>query len=225
MQATLRVYRVTITGTMPLLMHSDDIDWADQMDAWKNNKDNKKTSRAGDDRSPPHRWLGSLYHNAAEQIIIPTENIMRALMEGGAGVPVPGGRSGKTFKAQTQSGIIPREIGWPLQVGGKIVSYQPLRALLEERDFQEHKAAAQKLGFELYVKRARIGQSKHIRVRPRFNEWSATGELVVTDDQITDDALADIFEYAGKYKGLGDWRPSSKTPGTFGTFEAQIARV
>lgn len=225
MKSTLRAYRITLTGTMPLLMHSDDIDWADKMDAWKNDKDNKKNSRAGDDRTPAHRWLGSLYHSEAGQIVIPTENIMRALMEGGTGVPVPGGRSGKTFKSQSQSGIIPRDTGWPLEVGGKIVSFTELTPLLTEPDFQAHKAAVIGLGFELYVKRARIGQSKHIRVRPRFNDWRATGELVVTDDQITESVLSDILEFAGKYKGLGDWRPSSKTPGTFGMFEATMKRV
>jgi hypothetical protein len=81
------------------------------------------------------------------------------------------------------------------------------------------------LGFSLYLKRARIGQSKHIRVRPRFESWSATGELVVVDDQITEAVLTDILEVAGKYKGLGDWRPSSKTPGTFGMFNASLRQT
>ena len=42
------------------------------------------------------------------------------------------------------------------------------------------------------------------------------------DDQITTDVLRSILEYAGRYKGLGDWRPSSKTPGPYGTFTAEI---
>jgi hypothetical protein len=235
MKSGLRTYRVTLTGTMPLLMHSDDIDWADKMEAWKNDKDNKKTSRAGDDRSPAHRWMGSLYHNEAGDIIIPTENIMRSMMEGAAGIPVPGGKSGKTFKSQSQSGIIPRDVGWPLYMGApsngispngsKAYSYGPLKPLLEEKNFQVHKEVCESCGFTLYVKRARIGQSKHIRVRPRFENWAASGELIVIDEQITTEVLSDILEYAGKYKGLGDWRPSSKTPGTFGTFLARIEAI
>jgi hypothetical protein len=218
----VKTYRITITGTTPLLMHNDDIEWADAMDAWKNDKDNKKLSKAGDDRSPAYRWIGSLYRSEAGVLVIPTENIMRALMEGGAGVTVPGGRSGKTFKAQSQSGIQPREVGWPLLIGGKPVSTAPIEELVRVADFEAHKAAVKQLGFSLFVKRARIGQSKHIRVRPRFETWAAAGELVVTDEQITAAVLADILEVAGKYKGLGDWRPSSKTPGTFGMFEASI---
>jgi hypothetical protein len=206
-------------------MHSDDIDWADEMDAWKTDKDNRKNSKAGDDRTPAHRWIGSLYRNDAGEIVLPTENLMRCLMEGGAMVLVPGGKSGKTFKAQTQSGIMPREIGWPLCIDGKPINAAPIKKLLKERDFSVHKETVKELGFSLFLKRARIGQSKHIRVRPRFESWSATGELVVVDEQITDGVLADILEMSGKYKGLGDWRPSSKTPGTFGMFEATLRQI
>lgn len=221
----MKTYQVTITGVQPLLLHADDIEWADQMEIWKHDKDNKKTSKAGDDRTPAHRWIGCLYRNEAGEIVIPSENIMRALMEGGAMVTVPGGRMGKSFKAQSQSGILPRAIGWPLLVGGKQIDGTKIEALLHEKDFAAHKAAAEAMGFSLFVKRARIGTSKHVRVRPRFDSWSARGELSVSDEQITEDILNDILEMAGIYKGLGDWRPSSKTPGTFGMFTAQVERV
>lgn len=223
---TMQTYRVTITGTQPLLMHADDIEWADEMERWKLDKDNKKVSKAGDDRTPAHRWIGALYRNEAGEVILPTENLMRCLMEGGAMVLVPGGRSGKTFKAQTQSGIMPRSMGWPLLVNGKSIDAQPIIGLLEEKDFGVHKETVEKLGFSLFVKRARIGQSKHVRVRPRFDSWQAGGELTVTDEQITEEVLNDVFEMAGTYKGLGDWRPSSpKAPGVFGMFTASVQLV
>ena len=82
-----------------------------------------------------------------------------------------------------------------------------------------------KLGFELFLKRAKIGQSKHVRVRPFFLNWSAVGSILVMDSQITREALTDILEAAGAYKGLGDWRPSSKTPGPYGTFSAIVTPV
>ena len=138
---------------------------------------------------------------------------------------VPGGRMGKTFKAQSQSGIMPRALGWPLLVNGKPIPPAPIKALLGEKDFAVHKEAVEKLGFSLFVKRARIGQSKHVRVRPRFDSWQASGELIVSDEQITEAVLRDILEMAGSYKGLGDWRPSSKTPGTFGMFRADVSRA
>lgn len=221
----MRFYEVTITGTQPLLMHHDDIDWADELEKWKLDKDNKKASKAGDDRSPAFRWLGCLYRNDAREVLLPTENIMRSMMEGASSVLVPGGKGGKTFKSQSQSGIMPREIGWRLFNNGKPVPVIPMDELMQESAFSVHQEAVKKLGFSLFVKRARIGQSKHIRVRPRFESWSATGQLAVTDEQITDGVLNDILEVAGKYKGLGDWRPSSKTPGTYGMFTAKARKV
>lgn len=221
----METYQVKLIGTQPLLMHADDIEWADQMQKWRNDKDNKKTGVAGDDRTPAYRWIGYLYRDENGDVVMPTDNIMRALMEGGAMVPVPGARGNKTFKAQSQSGIMPRDTGWLLLVNGKKLDGKSLSALLEERDFEVHKIQAEKLGFDLFVKRVKIGASKHVRVRPRFYNWSAQGELVVSDEQITADILADLLETAGKYKGLGDWRPSSKTPGTYGMFRAEIKRV
>ena len=220
----MRKYQIELTGQMPILMHADDIEWADKMDAWKADKKTKKVSKAGDDRSPAWRWVGSCYHDG-EQLVIPTDNIMRALMEGGAQVPVPGVKGNKTFKSQSQSGIIPDAVGWPLLVNGRAVAWAPIAALIGNGDFSAHQAAAMQLGFELYLKRARIGQAKHVRVRPRFDSWQCAGTLIVTDDQITAAVLADILDVAGRYKGLGDWRPSSKTPGTFGTFSATVTQV
>lgn len=215
-------YQVSITGIQPMLHHADSIEWADVMEDWKADKDNKKGSKAGDDRSPAWRWLGSLYHDGTH-IIIPTENIMRCLMEGGAMVPT--GKGQKTFKSQTQSGIQPTSIGWPLLINGKPISVAKILKLNGEKDFAKHKQAAIDHGFSLFLKRAKIGQSKHVRVRPRFETWGAIGELVVTDEQITDRVFNDIFEMSGRYKGLGDWRPGAKTPGPYGMFKAEVKRL
>jgi len=217
-------YLITITGTQSLLMHADDIEWADQMEAWKNDKDNKKGSKAGDDRSPAWRWLGNLYHDG-KRIVMPIGNIMRCLMEGGTQVPVPGGKGSKTFKAQTQSGIQAVESSWPLLLAGKEIPVAKLLMLTGNKDFAAHKQAAIDHGFTLFLKRAKIGNSKHVRVRPRFDTWAIRGEIVVADEQITEAIIRDILEMAGRYKGLGDWRPSSKTPGSYGMFTAQIQPI
>jgi hypothetical protein len=55
---------------------------------------------------------------------------------------------------------------------------------------------------------------------------TARGTVNVGDKQITTAVLTDILEAAGKYKGLGDWRPSSpKSPGPFGTFSATVKEI
>lgn len=220
----MKQYAIEIVGKTPLLMHWDNIEWADEMERWKNNPANKTKSKAGDDRSPAFRWLGSLYHDGTH-VAIPSDNLMRCMMEGGAMVPT-GGRAGKTFKAQTQSGCMVGEPFWPLVVKGKMLDYAPLfKALREEPDFDRHQAFAAKNGFLLYLKRAKIGTSKHIRVRPRFDSWAASGTLNVWDDQLTENALRQIWTYAGQYKGLGDWRPGGKTPGSYGMFEVTLRAV
>lgn len=217
----MRSYTVTLTGKMPLLMHADNIEWADAMDGWKNDPANKKGSKAGDDRSPAFRWLGSLYHDGTH-VAMPSDNLMRSFMEGGALVPVPGGKNGKTFKSQSQSGMLVDGTHWPLMLGGTPVPVAPILALKAEGDFEKHQATAQKAGFSLHVKRAKIGARKHVRVRPIFESWSVSGTIHVWDEQITKEILAQIVTQAGLYKGLGDWRPGGKTPGPFGMFTATV---
>jgi hypothetical protein len=204
-------------------MHWDNIDWSDSMDDWKNDPHNKKGSKAGDDRSPAFRWIGSVYHDG-KFVTMPSDNVMRCIMEGGAMVPVPGGKSGKTFKSQTQSGIAP-EADWELSVNGQAIPIQHIHALKDVEDFKAHRKAVEALGFSLFIKRAKIGTSKHVRVRPRFDSWSLYGTLSIMDEQITDEVLKDILTFAGQYKGLGDWRPGGKTPGPFGRFTVVIKRI
>lgn len=220
----MRTYQVTLIGKTPMLMHHDNIEWADFMDEWKANPANQKGSKPGDDRSPAWRWLGCVYHDG-KTLAIPQANIMKSLMEGGAMVPVPKGKNGKTFKSQTQSGMMSVAPFWQLLVGGHSVVWADVETLKDEDKFANHKTAVRALGFELLVKRAAVGQRKHVRVRPQFAAgWQATGQIAVWDEQITDSALRDIFEYAGQYKGIGDWRPGApKKPGPYGTFEAKIS--
>jgi len=217
----MKTYSVTITGKTPLLMHHDDIEWADEMSAWKDSPDHQKKSKPGDDRSPGWRWLGSLYHDG-KVVCIPGDNLMRCLMEAGAMVPVPGGKSGKTFKSQTQSGCIVGEPFWPLVVNGKEIPIDGIMKLKGVDDFAKHQTAVAKLGFMLYLKRAKIRNSKHIRVRPRFDTWAASGSLSVWDEQLTLDVLRRIFTFGGQFKGLCDWRPGGKTPGPHGMFDVKV---
>lgn len=216
-----RDYMITISGTQPLIMHQDNIDWEDKLSAWQKDPENVKISVKGDDRSPAWKWLGGLYHDG-ESVSLPQENVAKMLAEGGTCVIAKGN---KTFKSQTQSGILIRDMHWPMLVGGKRVPVEPLWDLMGESDFDHHREVVEELGFRLLVKRARVGQSKHIRVRPIFHEWALEGIVTVTDDQIQQGTLEAILREAGRLKGLCDWRPSSKTPGPYGTFTATVEEV
>lgn len=216
-------YEVSLRGISPLLMHQDNIPWADSMKKWQKDPDNKGKSTAGDDRSPAWTWLGSLHHNG-DVVTLPGEMLMRCAMAGGTQVLVPGAKGNKTFKEQTQSGMVILEEHVPLFVRGEVVRMEPLLALLREEDFAVHEQAAIQSRFALFVKRARVGANKHVRVRPRFEEWEAKFILEVWDDDLTLAALTNIWRIAGAKKGLGDWRPSAKTPGPFGRFEAAVVK-
>jgi hypothetical protein len=214
---TVRRFAVTLRSTTPILFHADDVSWADKMDQWRTDPANKKFSRAGDDRTPAWRWVGHVPHDG-KVIAIPSDYLMSSFRDAGAMVLVPGGKSGKTFKSQTQSGMMVATPFIPLLVRGKPIQVAPVHALMKERDFNRHEDAVARLGFSLFVKRVKVGQTKHIRVRARFDDCSLRFELVVVDEQITLDVLRDIITYAGRYKGLGDWRPGGRTPGQYGMF-------
>ena len=221
----MRTVAIGLTARMPLLMHADNIEFADAMEAWKNDPLNRDLSKAGDDRTPPYRWIGCLNYDEPDtgKVTIPSEYIMRCMMAGAAQVPTGKGKS--TFKSQSQSGIISTEFHWQFLNNGKPILMKDIRKLEKLPTFKEHSDAARDLGFSLFMKRVKIGDRKHIRVRPRFDEWSGSGELTVIDDSITNKILESILDIAGRLKGLGDWRPGApKSPGPFGTFNAKILK-
>lgn len=221
----MRRYEVKLTGETPLLLHNDNIEWADALIAWRAVPDNRKKSVAGDDRSPAHTWIGSLYINDGV-ISMPSDNLMTTIRNGAAKVPT--GKRGATFKRQSQSGIVVDQVAWPLAIDtdGTTVGWDAIEPLMHTESFPEHMVSVRNLGFELFCKRARVGASKHIRVRPRFDTWSCSGTITVLDETITEDILREILTHAGSFSGLGDWRPSApQSPGPYGRFTAEVKAI
>lgn len=218
----MKTYNVKLTGVTPLLMHRDNHSFGVSLKSWQTNPENKARSIPGDDRTPGWSWIGSVYHD--DKVLgVPSDNLMTMLREGGAKVPT--GKGQGTYKRQTQSGLIVMETIWPLKnAAGDTIPWAPIKEISTEENFDAHVEAVQKLGFDLMVKRAKIGQSKHVRVRPIFAAgWTVEGTLTVVDTTITEKVLSMILTCAGLYCGLGDWRPSApKSPGPFGRFEAEI---
>jgi hypothetical protein len=153
-------------------------------------------------------------------VTIPSEYIMRSIMGGAAQVPTGKGKG--TYKSLSQSGMICAEMHWALLIDGKPVKMADIQKCMGLKTFAEQGERARELGFSLFSKRAKIGQSKHIRVRPRFDNWSAVGSIEIVDDQISKATLQAILDIAGRLKGLGDWRPGAPTPGPFGMFRAKV---
>lgn len=214
-------YNVTLNGVTPLLLHRDNITFSEQVRAWTKNPANKKISTAGDDRTPAWTWIGYTYE-ANGLMTIDSDNLMSMLKDGGKKCPAAKGKG--SLKAATQSGILVNEIGWPI-VGPKgVVKMDKISALAsnEVTDFEKHVSLAESLGFQLFVKRAKIGQSKHVRVRPRFEQWSASGTITVLDETLDKKTLENLLTMAGRYCGICDWRPGSISSGRFGCFTVDI---
>lgn len=214
-------YEFTLTSKSALLMHHDNIKGADRLSEWRKSPANKNISTPGDDRSPAWTWTTYLYTSEG-RVVIPSEAIMGALKGAGKQVTLKGM---KTFKSLTQSGILLSDESFPLLVDGGEVPTKPIVDMESSNEFEKHEKLAEKLGFSLFVNRAKIGTSKHIRVRPRFDKWALKGMLQTTDPAITEAVLEELFKIAGDQVGIGDWRPSSGSPGPYGRFSADVARV
>jgi hypothetical protein len=219
-------YSITLEGLTPLLMHNDNLAYNEKIKAWQTMPENKALSVPGDDRSPAWTWIGYLYHDG-KNIGVASDNIMTMLREGGSKVPT--GKKTETYKKQTQSGLMLDQQQFDLYVDGNLVPFGGIKALIGELDFNKHIELAEELGFELLVKRAKIGRSKHVRVRPMFRRWTLKGSLTVIDSELsglTEEILEIILNQAGALCGLCDWRPSSPSAsGTFGKFAPTIKRI
>ena len=222
---TLTKYQVTLNGKTPLLLHNDNRVFAENASAWQKAAENRNISVAGDDRSPAWLWIGYTYHDES-WLGINSDNLMTMLREGGAKVKLKGK---ETYKKLTQSAIIIDDFLWPIEAHGKMVSWPEFAQLEDNLNFADHLQFARDHGFELFVKPAKVGQNKHVRVRPRFDDWSLSGTISVLDEEITgltQVVLEEILRAAGLFCGLCDWRPSSpRASGRFGTFTTEIERL
>lgn len=215
------LYEFRLEGVTPLLIHSDDVEAADRLQEWRRAPKNKDLSKPGDDRSPAWTWQTYLYTDG-KHLTVPADNLMVALRQAGATKIIKGN---KTYKEVTQAGMVVSTEHLPILVGGKPIDAVAVSEI--EGTFREHKVGAEKFGFRLFVKRAKVGQAKHVRVRPRFDEWVLTGSLeVIAEEELTPEVLLELFEIAGKRKGICDWRPSSpRSPGPFGKFKVELKRA
>lgn len=218
------MYRASfeLTGKNPLLMHWDNIEGGDELKSWRQAPENKNQSTPGDDRSPPWTWTTYLYTDG-ENVVMPQDNIMASLMSGGAQVIL---KKQKTYKELSQSGVLIESENCEFMFGSDN-RMLPMHAVETIRDqpFTRHMEFAADNGFRLFCKRAKIGQAKHVRVRPRFESWAVRGTLLVNTNDLPFETLELIFGYAGR-AGLGDWRPSSpKRPGPYGMYEAKLKQL
>jgi len=145
----------------------------------------KPTLRRGEHLDPKVEAERYLYKDPEGNIVIPAINIKACIRDAGANYKVSGRRT--TFKAMIKAGldVLPFP-DVPLIHNGWVVDIRPV-----------------------VVQRSRI-----LRARPRFDEWALEFEIVNKDPTVIHrDTLKRILIDAGKYYGLGDYRPE------FGLFD------
>jgi len=220
-------YHVTLTGMSALLLHADDLEFSEKIQAWVKDPQNKGKTKPGDDRTPPWTWIGYIYDDD-HTLGLGYNNIMAILREGGAKVKT--GNKQETFKSITQSGVQLAQEQFDLTVDGHEIPLDPILGLIGIEDIAEHHRVVKSLGFELAIDHLPTnGGKKHVRVRPRFRDWAAHGILTVCDESqsgITQDVLTTILKYAGAKCGVGDNRPSSRNKsGPHGRFFPMVERI
>lgn len=162
-------------------------------------------------------WRDSIYADENNQVYLPAIWFERAVEKIASNWKMPNkGRS--TYKRWVQSSmmILPDEI--PL----KNVEYE---------DFEKAEDATQtsmgnqiKKSHEdahLYIARVKIGSSSIVRVRPFINPWSVEFKVYgrTALAEANEELLKDMFNRAGTYPGVGDYRPENS--GKFGRFEVE----
>lgn len=62
-------------------------------------------------------------------------------------------------------------------------------------------------GFETFIARVVIQRSAVAKARPKFKDWAAEFEIELLDELLEPTIVKDILSAAGRFKGIGDWRP------------------
>lgn len=141
----------------------------------------------------------SVYFDEDLGVYLPWDNIAKSLTQAGAGIKV----GQKSLKAAA-TGIMADEDGFSFLIDGK-----PLKnweAVAKDKRFRFRRVARQ-------------GKNAIVRVRVKIpSGWEVVVRCKFLTDVVEAETVRRLFEDAGINKGLGDWRPSSPAPGTFGRF-------
>jgi hypothetical protein len=75
-----------------------------------------------------------------------------------------------------------------------------------------------------YVIDKRSAVNKNIKarvivIRPKWDKWEATFELMVDNDTITDETVEELLTISGQYCGIGSFRPTNN--GMFGRYKIE----
>jgi len=133
--------------------------------------------------------LKKLYVDSDGNIYQPATHIDRALIEAGKKIKVKG--QGKATYSKLFGSMISVE---EIEILHKIPKYETYKTLVV-----------------IPSTKGRI-----MRYRPMFKKWALEFHIEA-EDEIAKEVIREALDIAGKYVGIGDWRPEKK--GKFGKFQ------
>ena len=133
--------------------------------------------------------LKKLYVDSEGVIYQPATHLDRALIEAGKKIKVKG--QGKATYSKLFGSMVSIE---EFEIVHKIQKYETYKALVV-----------------IPSTKGRV-----MRYRPMLKEWALEFHIE-SEDEISADVIKEALEIAGKYVGIGDWRPEKK--GKFGKFQ------
>ncbi len=185
----LNELEVTINGTAPILLHNGQLD--DPLNAHTKalKEVSSKRKKTNEDHAEMSRleWIGSLYVDGDGYVAIP-DSVIESSVIGGA----KKSELGTAFK----SAVFCKDTSYRLEYGGRRKALE----LWGDEKFRD-------------VRGVRVGQSRVMRTRPRFDQWSLSFTMLFDDEQVNKSDVVKAIEDAGRMVGIGDFRPK------FGRFE------
>ena len=174
--------KATIKGTS-LMMHNGRL--ADPLDpfakALKVESKRRGKSDADHEAVAEAEFRGGLYHDEELGPYIPAEWIHAALIEG-----AKLSKLGKLFK----SSVVVNGAKFPLKYKGP----RDVDSLAKNVKFRDRRCV-------------RVGQSKVMRTRPVFHDWSVSFEVLIVGEALNVDDVKVALRNAGAMVGMGDGRP------------------
>ena len=130
------------------------------------------------------------YRNQAGKCYFPAEHLRQAMINAGAFMKSKVGNARKSMK----------------NIVAAMVDVSPEEIQLSDYDQIDKRSAVN-------------GNVKGriITIRPKWSEWEINCKIEIDDNTLTKETIKDLLIYAGKYVGVGSYRPQHN--GRFGRFE------
>lgn len=189
----MKMLNVELTGTTPLLMNNNQgVNPLHPLTIeLKKYTGKRKKTDEDNEQILKIKWLQSIYHSDATGPYVPAQNIEGALRDASK-------RSKRGKDAVIGLRVVEDMI--PLQYDGP----RDLESLSKDIQYCD-------------IRVGKIKMASILLSRARFNRWKLAFKLEYDEAIFNQDEIADIFDVAGRYVGICDYRQR------YGHFEAKVS--